>query len=66
MTKSMKMAVLPNSSEFTPQSWVPRDISTYTTFYIDMLNAFDNFGPLFDEFAGGGEEDVWKNDVLPG
>ena len=65
-TKSMKMAVLPNSSEFTPQPWVPRDISTYTTFYIDMLNAFDNFGPLFDEFVGGGEEGVWKRDVLPG
>jgi hypothetical protein len=64
--KSMKMAVLPNSADFTPQSWVPRDISTYTSVYVNMLNAFDNFGPLFDEFAGGGEEGVWIKDVLPG
>jgi hypothetical protein len=57
---------LPNSAEFAPQPWVPRDIATYTTLYIDILNAFDNFGPLFDEFAGGGEEGVWIKDVLPG
>ena len=65
-TKAMKMAVLLNSVEFTPQRWVPSNVSTYTTFYTDMLNAFDNFGPLYDEFAGGGEEGIWKNDVLPG
>jgi hypothetical protein len=65
-TESMKMAVLPNSAEFAPQSWVPRDISTYTSLYINILNAFDNFGPLFDEFAGGGTKGVWERDVLPG
>jgi hypothetical protein len=64
-TKSMKMAVLPNKTEFTPQPWVPRDVATYTTFYFDILNAFDNFGPLFDEIFGDGE-DVWEKDVLPG
>ena len=42
--KSMKMAVLPNHADFTAQPWVPRDIATYTTFYLDILNAFDNFG----------------------
>ena len=62
----MKMAVLPNRSDFTPQSWVPRDIATYTTFYIDMLNAFDNFGPLFDEFAGGGEAGRMEERRSPG
>jgi len=64
-TKSMKMALLPNKTEFTPQPWVPRDVATYTTFYFDILNAFDNFGPLFDEIFGDGE-DVWEKDVLPG
>jgi len=64
--KTMKMAELPNNTEFTPQPWIPRDIATYTTFYFNILNAFDNFGPLFDEFAGGGEEGVWEKDVLPG
>ena len=56
----MKMAVLPNGTDFTPQPWVPRDIATYTTFYFDILNAFDNFGPLFDELFGQGEEGVWE------
>jgi hypothetical protein len=46
---AMKMAVFPNGPEFAPQRWVPRDIATYMTFYYDILNAFDNFGPLFDE-----------------
>lgn len=51
--KSMKMLGFRNGPEFAPQRWVPRDIATYTTFYVDILNAFDNFGPLFDELMGG-------------
>ena len=59
--KSMKMAVLPNGTDFTPQPWVPRDIATYTTFYFDILNAYDNFAPLFDELFGQGEKGVWAD-----
>jgi len=61
--KSMKILLFPNGrqlasgqwvpNDFTPQNWVPRDIATYTTLYCDILNAFDNFGPLFDELFGG-------------
>ena len=65
-TESMKMAVFLNSVEFTPQRWVPSNISTYTSFYTDMLNAFDNFGPLYNEFAAEGEKGVWERDVLEG
>ncbi|MFZ5831623.1 MAG: hypothetical protein ACOY3P_16175 [Planctomycetota bacterium] len=61
--KSMKMLVFPNGTDFTPQPWVPRDIATYTTFYFDIVNAFDNFGPLFDELFGQGEEGVWQEVV---
>ena len=50
--KSMKMLVFPNSTQFDPQPWIPRDVATYTTFYCDLLNAFDNFGALFDELFG--------------
>jgi len=63
--KAMKMAVFPTGhkdaagtwipNDFTPQPWVPRDVATYATFYLDVLNAFDNFGPLFDELFGGEE-----------
>ncbi len=63
--KSMKMLVLPNGSNYTPQDWVPRDIASYTSFYVDILNAFDNFGPLFDELFGEGETGVWDQ-VLDG
>jgi len=61
--KSMKMLVFPNGTEFAPQDWVPRDVATYSTGYIDVLNVFDNLGPLFDEVFGEGEEGVWE-DVL--
>ena len=38
---------------------MPRDIATYTTLYFDILNAFDNFGSLFDELFGQGETGTW-------
>ena len=49
--ESMKMFVFPNrpDSDFTPQPWVGRDIAAYFTVYVDILNAFKNFGPLFDD-----------------
>lgn len=61
--KSMKMMEFPNQTEFTPESWVPRELATYTTVYVDILKAFDNFGPLFDALFGEGEKGVWQ-DVL--
>ena len=42
-----------------PQPWVPRDVATYTTFYFDILNAFDHFGSLFDELFWQGETGGW-------
>ncbi|HIQ21193.1 MAG TPA: hypothetical protein EYH34_08160 [Planctomycetes bacterium] len=62
---SMKMMVFPNQEEFAPPPWVPRDVATYGTGYCDILNVFDNFGPLFDRLFGEGEEGVWE-DVLDG
>jgi hypothetical protein len=67
--KSMKMMVFPNTKvagnaqAFVPESWVPRDLATYSTFYFNVLNAFDNFGPLFDFQTG--EPGDW-DDVLRG
>ena len=56
--KSMQMFVLPNKTDFAPQAWVPRDVSTYTTLYVDIRNAFDNFGSLYDKIVG--EEGIWS------
>ena len=57
-TESMKMFVLPNGKDFTPQAWVSNDVVSYFTVYVDILNAFDNFGPLYDEVVG--EKGVWQ------
>ncbi len=62
--QSMKMLVFPNAGQSEPQPWVPRDIATYTTVYCDILNAFDNFGPLCNAVVGEGEEGDYWNDVL--
>lgn len=61
---AMRMLKFPNSQPFTPQRWVPREIATYTTFYADLLNAFDNFGSLFDELVGDGEKGVWADTLM--
>lgn len=62
--KSLKMAVLPNHGDFVPQPWVPADVATYTTLYFDILNAFDNFGSLFNELFGQGQSGVWEETLL--
>jgi hypothetical protein len=59
-SKSMKMLKTINGKDFAPQSWVSANVATYTTFYFDVRNAFDNFGPAFDEVVGEGEEGAWK------
>ncbi len=46
---SMNMFVFPPGKDFTPQPWVGRDVASYFTAYVDVLNAFDHFGPLYDE-----------------
>ncbi len=61
--KAMKMFLFPPGDNFAPQPWVPRDVATYSTGYIDILNAFDNFDSLFDHIVGQGEEGIWQ-DVL--
>lgn len=63
--KAMKMFLFlpPPNKDFAPQPWVPRDVATYSTGYVDILNAFDNFDSLFDHVVGQGEEGIWQ-DVL--
>jgi hypothetical protein len=54
---AMKMLALPNGKDFLPQPWIPRDVSDYTTLYVDILKAFDNFDALYDEIIG--EKGLW-------
>ena len=62
---SMKILSLPNRKEFGPQAWVPSNLAGYATLYFDVLNAFDNLGPLFDDVVGQGDTGVWQ-EVLDG
>ena len=64
--KSMKLFVLPNrdASQFAPEPFVPRDVATYSVIYFDLLNGFDNFGPLYDEMQGDkGETGLWDESI---
>jgi len=62
--KSMKLFVLPNrdASQFAPEPFIPRDVATYSVVYFDLLNGFDNFGPLYDELQGG-DTGLWKESL---
>lgn len=62
---AMKMLKFPNGADFAPQAWVPAQVANYCTFYVDVVNAFDNVGPLFDELYNEGKPGLWK-DVLDG
>ncbi len=52
---SMKIFTFPNKEDFTPFPWIPTNVASYASFYIDVLNAFDNIGPLFDDLVGQGD-----------
>jgi len=58
---AMRMLQLPNASALVPQSWVPRMSARYATYNIDILNAFDHVGTLFD--AVEGHEDAFKTSM---
>lgn len=60
---AMRMMVFPNGGDFAPESWVPRNISSYMSFQCDIVNAFDRCDTLFDEIYG--DEGVWQ-DTLEG
>ncbi|MGQ9575405.1 MAG: hypothetical protein ACUVUC_08805 [Thermoguttaceae bacterium] len=66
--QSMKMFEFPGTTtneHLQPQDWVPANIASFSTFQFDLLNAFDNVGPLVNALFGEGEGDAW-NDILVG
>ncbi|MBQ6829123.1 MAG: hypothetical protein IJO46_14025, partial [Thermoguttaceae bacterium] len=60
-TLALKMLAFNNVEALTPPSWVGPNANRYTTLNVNALTAFNNFGPLFDEFLE--TEGAW-NDVL--
>jgi hypothetical protein len=60
---AMRMMKFPNAEQLQPQSWIPRKLASYRTFSMDLKNAYQHFGSLFDAIAG--YEDAF-NDVIEG
>ncbi|HEX5470610.1 MAG TPA: hypothetical protein VFW73_01930 [Lacipirellulaceae bacterium] len=56
---SMRMMQLPNGPAVEPQSWAPRELASYFTMNLNLTDAFDNVGPVFDAIQD--HEDAWKN-----
>ena len=49
---AMRMMKFPNDKAMEAPSWLPRKLASYRTFNMDIDNAFDYFGTLFDAIAG--------------
>jgi hypothetical protein len=58
---AMQMLQLPNTPTLVPQSWAPRLCARYATYNVDVLNAFDHFGTLFDAIEG--HKDAFKTSM---
>jgi hypothetical protein len=63
--RAMKMLSFPNNADLAPLPWVPADVAGHLVAHCDVANAFDNFGPLFDEMFNEGKPGLW-DDVLTG
>ncbi len=59
--RALKMFAFNNVEKLTPPAWVGENAISYTTVNINALTAFNNVGPLFDEFLE--TEGAW-NDIL--
>lgn len=49
---AMRMMKFPNQEELETHDWIPRKLASYRTFSMDLDNAFQFFGTLFDAIAG--------------
>ena len=56
--KSFAMLELLDAEELPIDTWVPKDVADCITMRLDIENAFDHFGPIFDEVAG--QEGTWE------
>lgn len=49
---AMRMMKFPNQESLVTHDWLPRKLASYRTFSMDLDNAFQFFGTLFDAIAG--------------
>ena len=60
---AMRIMNFPNTDQLQPQPWIPRKLASYRTFSMELKNAYQHFGSLFDAITG--YEDAF-NDVIEG
>ena len=63
---SMRMLKFPNGTSFAPQPWVPTGVANYCSFQVDVTNAFDNLGSLFDAMFNEGKAAMVVSGPCPG
>jgi hypothetical protein len=63
--KSMPMLSLANEGGLlaTDDVWVPADLATHSTSQLELMKAFDHFGPFFNEAVAGGKKDAWNRSL---
>lgn len=57
--KSMNMLSFVPGADFAPPAFVADDIHAYASVYLDVVKAFDHFGPIFDGFLE--DEGIWAD-----
>ena len=50
--RSARILKFPNAKEYTPQSWAPRELGGYSSFHLDIQNAFKHMDTLVDSVVG--------------
>lgn len=60
-TRALKMVSFTNADGLAPSPWIGENATRYTVFNLNVLTAFNNIGPLFDEFLE--TEGAW-DDIL--
>lgn len=60
-TRALRVLAFANVPELDPPVWVGENATRYTVFNLNALTAFNNIGPLFDEFLE--TEGAW-NDII--
>lgn len=49
---AMRIMQFPNAEKMPPEAWIPRSLASYRTFNMDLQNAYEHVGSLFDAIAG--------------
>lgn len=63
--KSMKMLSFVNDGglKANDDRWVPANLATHMTGSVELLKAFEFYGPIFDEVVSGGKKGVWPKTI---